>query len=191
MSHEKIDEHLGRLVSISNWLHNTLVIAISKYLNLSPAIGEIAFASRSSGDLNETLRAIIKNMEESGTKLGCLEICGKLGGLNKLLSRTKHVHGQITYETQYRAKKITDRSLSFSMRSVSGGKFSRSELKYDSVSEFGEALERARNTLLELHEMMGITEDDWRRYLNIGEKYSELSRPLSDQYDPPRTFHED
>ena len=198
MKSEPVMECLGRLVSISNHLHNTLVIAISKYLFLSPDLGEVAFASRSTGDLSETLRAIIKNMKKNGTDVGVDQICQTLSDVNKLISRTKHVHGQITYRTFYKGEfdaetkthkpVVTKKSVSFSMPSISGGKFTRSRLEYDTILEFSNAVDSAEEALKRLNGFLNITEEDWIIYYNTGEERSEQGNPLNARYDPLPSF---
>lgn len=189
MARKQVYEHLGTLVSLTNWLHNTLVIAICKYLKVPPALGEIAFVTRSSGDLSETLRAIIKRIEMDGTKVGRTQICDKIGKLNALLSRTKHVHGQIVFESSYTASEIFKKSVSFSMPSVKGGKFTRSKLDYDNIEDFGSAMQKARETIVELNELLGITQNDWMRYFNTEVEEGMPRNPVYDTpYDPPRTF---
>jgi len=177
--------NLGFLLNVANGFHDTLVLALTKYMEIDPYEGAILFAPRNTGDLKDTFCALIKHRSGGDTEI-VNNICGAIGSVNKAISRTNHVHGRMSKFAAPVGKTPEEMGATFKRPNLSGGKFSFKDVNYGTSKEFSKFVQKAHEELIDLGETLEITFHDWNIYINLG--FDELAHPYHTRYDPPPSF---
>lgn len=163
---EQSYKNLGHLLSIANSFHGTLVLALSKYLQLDPHEGAILFDARATGDLKKTFVALIKHKAKSDNTIDVNNITQAISKLNTFIARTNHVHGQLAQHATPIGQEPDNSGVTFKTPSL-GDKFSYKTTRYDTAQDFTDAVERAHESLLDLSKALKITANDFNIYINI------------------------
>jgi len=160
-------ETLGMLVSLTTSFHNLIVIALAKKLNVSLCESRIVFAPRSSGDLTSTIKALMKRRNKTDKNIKIDEILSKMAAINKIISRTNHVHGVVTMHATPVDKEDHEMGVSFIRNDISGGTFKSIIKRYETSDEFRNVVDQAQNNLKILQKLLDVSIDEIADYLNL------------------------
>lgn len=159
---------LGELVSLTTSYHHVLVIALAVSLDIDLLESQIVFAPRATGDISATLKTLLKHRGKTDKKIPIDKILSLMGKINKLMSRTNHVHGHVAmYPSTETGLPDEKTGVIFTRYDISGASFKVVQKSYETSDEFSKAVNEARTSIDELQKLLGVTYEIMNEYVNL------------------------